>query len=81
MSQEQISMIGILYLTGMIVYSLWYFIRNGGYKGWKKQATKLGKTYGISVSVILTAAIILDVIGTLAWPIFMHIGMKERLRS
>ncbi len=81
MSQEQISMVGILYLAGIIIYALWYFIRNGGYKGWMKALNEIGDAYGVSIKIVLPIAVILDVIGTLAWPIFMHVGIKERLRS
>lgn len=81
MSQEQINMIGILYLAGMIVYALWDLLVIGNYNKRVESLVEEGKKYGVSKSIVIVIMIAVDTISILAWPIFMHIGIKERLRS
>ena len=81
MSYEQIKMIGILYLCGMIVYTIWYIVRNGGFKTFAKEVYDVGEQYGISKPVIMTMAVFIFAFDVLAWPIFMHLDIKERFRG
>lgn len=81
MHEEKIKMAAILYLIGMLVYVVWFFVRNGGIKGYKESIREISTNYGIQERIVLVMAIVIDTFLIGAWPFAMHLGIRERLKK
>ena len=81
MTMAQYGAIGKLYLLGMIICTIWFVVRNGGFKGIKMQILEDAEETKTNLKIACIVMILAVVLNAVIWPIFMHVGIKERLKG
>jgi len=81
MSIETINNVGMLYLIGFTVNFIWRIIRNGGIKAYMNLFREIVDEYPIAPIISIPVLMVVETLLLVSWPITMHLGIKNRLKS